>query len=122
MHYCILVWRHFVRNRCLIRASALAYTTLLAIIPLLAVVISVSSSLLKNQDEDKFYQAIASIAPPLSMSALTAFISTGRALGTNPRSQPAPIKPPSPSHCINDGTRWQHESPRRNQRHRHRPG
>lgn len=64
VHFCMLVWRHFVRNRCLIRASALAYTTLLALIPLLAVIISISSSLLKNQNEDTFYQAIASIMPP----------------------------------------------------------
>ncbi len=67
LHFMMLVWRHFVRNRCLIRASALAYTTLLALIPLLALVISVSSSLLKNQDEDKFYQAIASIMPPAAV-------------------------------------------------------
>ena len=65
VHFWVLVVRQFVRHRCLIRASALAYTTLLALIPLLAVVISVSSSLLKNQDEEKFYQAIASIAPPV---------------------------------------------------------
>lgn len=63
VHFWMLVATHFVRNRCLIRASALAYTTLLALIPLLAVVISIGSSLLKNDDEDKIYQAIASIAP-----------------------------------------------------------
>ena len=68
-HFWTLVARHFVRNRCLIRASALAYTTLLAIIPLLAVIISISTSLLKNADEDKFYQAIASIAPPGSVGS-----------------------------------------------------
>ncbi|HEV2695270.1 MAG TPA: YhjD/YihY/BrkB family envelope integrity protein [Verrucomicrobiae bacterium] len=66
-HFWTLVIRHFVRNRCLIRASALAYTSLLAMIPLLAVVISISTSLLKNADEDKFYQAIASIAPPTAL-------------------------------------------------------
>jgi membrane protein len=66
-HFWTLVARHFVRNRCLIRASALAYTTLLAIIPLLAVVISISTSLLKNVDEDKFYSAIASVAPAVSL-------------------------------------------------------
>ena len=65
-HFCALAWRHFVRNRCLIRASALAYTTLLALIPLLAVIVSVSTSLLKNVDEDKFYQVIASVAPPVA--------------------------------------------------------
>jgi membrane protein len=67
-HFWTLVIRHFVRNRCLIRASALAYTSLLALIPLLAVIVSISSSLLKGVDEDKFYQAIASIAPPTTIS------------------------------------------------------
>ena len=61
-HFWTLVVRHFVRNRCLVRASSLAYTTLLALIPLLAVILSVSTSLLKNVDEEKFYQAIASVA------------------------------------------------------------
>jgi membrane protein len=68
-HFWTLVARHFVRNRCLIRASALAYTSLLAMIPLLAVIISISTSLLKGVDEDKFYQTIASIAPPTTISA-----------------------------------------------------
>jgi len=68
-HFWTLVARHFVRNRCLIRASALAYTTLLALIPLLAVVISISTSLLKNVDEDKFYSAIASVAPAVTYPA-----------------------------------------------------
>ena len=71
-HFWTLVARHFVRNRCLIRASALAYTTLLALIPLLAVVISISSSLLKNADEDKFYSAIASVAPAVAYPAKNA--------------------------------------------------
>ena len=61
-HFWTLALRHFVRNRCLVRASSLAYTTLLALIPLLAVILSVSTSLLKNVDEEKFYQAIASVA------------------------------------------------------------
>ncbi|MDR3456565.1 MAG: YhjD/YihY/BrkB family envelope integrity protein [Verrucomicrobiae bacterium] len=68
-HFWTLVARHFVRNRCLIRASALAYTSLLAMIPLLAVIVSISSSLLKGVDEDKFYQAIASIAPPTTIAS-----------------------------------------------------
>ena len=68
-HFWTLVVRHFVRNRCLVRASSLAYTTLLALIPLLAVILSVSTSLLKNVDEDKFYQAIASVAPAVVVPA-----------------------------------------------------
>jgi membrane protein len=62
-HFIALVWRQYVRNRCLVRASSLAYTTLLALIPLLAFVISISNSLLKNVDEEKIYQTIASLAP-----------------------------------------------------------
>ncbi len=62
-HFFALVWRQFVRNRCLVRASALAYTTLLALIPLLAFVISISNSLLQNVDDEKIYQTIASLAP-----------------------------------------------------------
>jgi len=46
VHFCVLLWRSFVRNRCPVRASALAYTTLLALVPLLAVGVSVSKLLL----------------------------------------------------------------------------
>lgn len=41
----------FARNRCPVRASALAYTSLLALIPLLAVVIGIASSVLKGEKE-----------------------------------------------------------------------
>jgi len=37
----------------LVRASALSFSTLLAMIPLLAVALSVTSTLLKDQDEEK---------------------------------------------------------------------
>jgi membrane protein len=71
-HFCALVIRSFVRNRCLVRASALSYTTLLALIPLLAVAISVTSSLLKNEGEEKIYQAIdklvSNVMPPATLN------------------------------------------------------
>jgi membrane protein len=70
-HFCVLVVKSFVRNRCLIRASALSYSTMLALIPLLAVAISVTSSLLKQQGEDKIYAAInkvvSNIMPPATL-------------------------------------------------------
>src|SRR4051812_46076711 len=57
-HFWTLVLRSFSRNRCPVRAAALSYITLLAMIPLLAVTMSVTSSLLKNQGEEKIYAAI----------------------------------------------------------------
>ena len=51
LHFWVLVWNSFSRNRCPARASALAYATLLALIPMLAVVISVTSSFLKTEGE-----------------------------------------------------------------------
>src|SRR5580693_7894049 len=67
VHFWALVSRQFIRHRCLVRASALSYSTLLAIIPLLAVALSVTSSLLKDQDEEKLYhfieKMVASVTP-----------------------------------------------------------
>lgn len=72
-HFWVLVARQFIRHRCLVRASALSFSTLLALIPLLAVVVSITSGLLKNQDEQKFYSAIentvASLAPAATIGA-----------------------------------------------------
>jgi membrane protein len=47
-----LVWRGFSQNRCPVRAAALSYTTLLALIPMLAVVLSVSKNLLHDSSAD----------------------------------------------------------------------
>ena len=70
-HLCALVISSFVRNRCPVRAAALSYTTLLALIPLLAVAISVTSSLLKSEGEEQIYQAIdklvSNVMPPATL-------------------------------------------------------
>src|ERR1051326_5755496 len=50
-HYWLLVFKSFSRNRCPLRATALAYTTLLALIPLLAVGFGIASSVLKERDQ-----------------------------------------------------------------------
>jgi membrane protein len=70
-HFWLLVGKSFIRNRCPVRATALAYTTLLALVPLLAVVIGISTTFLKTQGEkpiqemiDKF---VAQVAPQLDL-------------------------------------------------------
>jgi len=51
VHFWVLVCRSFVRNRCPIRASALSYTTLLAMIPMLAVAMGVTNAILESKGE-----------------------------------------------------------------------
>jgi membrane protein len=71
-HLWALVIRSFVRNRCPVRAAALSYTSLLALIPLLAVAISVTGGLLNTEGEEKIYQAIdkfvSTVMPPATLS------------------------------------------------------
>jgi membrane protein len=70
-HFWVLVWRSFVRNRCPVRASALAYASLLALIPMLAVVVSVTSTFLKKEGEERIDQFIekmvATLTPPANL-------------------------------------------------------
>jgi membrane protein len=69
IHFVSLVVRGFVNNRCPLRAAALCYTTLLALVPLLAVVFSISKSFLQSTSADlapKVIDAIvARVAPQL---------------------------------------------------------
>src|SRR4051812_10298951 len=68
LHFWLLVTRSFIRNRCPIRASALSYTTLLALIPMLAVAMSVTTALLKkegkNQIEHLIETFVSKMVPP----------------------------------------------------------
>ncbi|MCL5099387.1 MAG: YihY family inner membrane protein [Candidatus Omnitrophica bacterium] len=78
-HFWLLVVRSFLQNRCAVRASALAYTTLLGLIPLLAVVISVSTGLLKAQGEKPVQEfldkLVSNVAPQLNLVTRTNQIS-----------------------------------------------
>ena len=75
VHFWALVTRQFIRHRCLVRASALSYSTLLALIPLLVVAFSVTSTLLKDQDVEKLNQfvekIVSSVAPPANLPTNT---------------------------------------------------
>lgn len=75
IHFWALVGRTFVSNRCLIRASALAYTTLLSIIPLLAVALSFAMSFLKTDThrlDSWITTTISKIAPAIGLVPATA--------------------------------------------------
>lgn len=68
VHFWVLVGKNFVRNRCPVRASALAYTTLLALIPLLAVGLGVSTKLLQGSEavtRDMIAKLVDELAPQL---------------------------------------------------------
>lgn len=68
VHFWALAVRQFIRHRCFVRASALSYSTLLALIPLLVVALSVTSSFLKDRNEAVLAafveKTVSSIAPP----------------------------------------------------------
>src|SRR4051812_47275337 len=68
LHFWVLVWKSFSRNRCPVRASALAYVSLLALVPMLAVVMSVTSTFLKKEGEQEIdafiVKLVSSIMPP----------------------------------------------------------
>src|SRR5437764_15490171 len=69
-HFSLMVWRSFVRNRCPVRASARAYATLLALIPMLALVMSITSSFLKKEGEDRMDQFIAKLVANITPRAM----------------------------------------------------
>jgi len=68
LHFWTLLIKSFIRNRCPIRASALSYTTLLALIPMLAVVVGITSAFLKEEGTERIDQFIVkfveNVIPP----------------------------------------------------------
>ena len=69
--FCARVYHSFMRNRCPVRAAALAYTNLLALVPLLAVAVSVSAGFLKSQGEQSIQEwireGIVRVAPMMGL-------------------------------------------------------
>ncbi len=69
-HFCLQVAKGFTNNRCPMRASALAYTSLLALIPMLFVVLSISSTILKKDDGQRVNhfvdRLLISMTPPVA--------------------------------------------------------
>ena len=72
-HFWLLVGKSFVRNRCPVRASALAYTTLLALVPLLAVGVSIATGVLQKEGGQTIRSLIddvvKNVAPALDLQS-----------------------------------------------------
>ncbi|MDW8310366.1 MAG: YhjD/YihY/BrkB family envelope integrity protein, partial [Verrucomicrobiales bacterium] len=95
-HFWVLVVQSFVRNRCPVRASALSYTTLLALVPMLAVAMSVTTIFLKAEGREKietfiqqFIENLVPDAPTNRVAEL--WLQTNRVFATAPA--PAPPAP-----------------------------
>jgi membrane protein len=67
-HFWRLAVQSFLKNRLPVRAASLSYTTILALVPFLAVAMGITSSLLKDQSEDRIARFVdrfvESIVPP----------------------------------------------------------
>ena len=109
-HFWILVGRNFTLNRCPARAAALSYTTLLALIPMLAVVLSVTSGLLKGESEERIDQFIdklvISLVPPANQSNGPVVVTPRRrGVDAEPQGKPAPadLQPSSTNSVLDTG-------------------
>lgn len=74
LRFCGAVLRDFNRNRGFVRAAALSYATLLSLVPLLALVLGVSSTVLKGRTEaqieafvDRLVQVVVPPAAPTNL-------------------------------------------------------
>src|SRR5579871_210521 len=92
VHFWVMVGRSFARNRCPIRASALAYGTLLALIPMLAVVMSVTSSFLKQEGEKRIDELIVKLVATVTPSATVSTNKFASVAGKTPDGQTAPTE------------------------------
>lgn len=70
-HFCVLVFKSFQKNRGPVRAAALAYTTVLALVPMLAVVVSISTGFLQKDQgqviDQLLEQLVTTVAPQLDL-------------------------------------------------------
>lgn len=84
-HFWLLVGKSFIRNRCPVRASALAYTTLLALIPLLAVGASIMTGFLQKEGkkpiEEMVKGFVRNVAPMLDLEVKSEDSTTNSAVG-----------------------------------------
>jgi membrane protein len=70
IHFWVMVGRSFVRNRCPVRASALAYSSLLAMIPMLALVMSVTTGILKTKGQESIQSFVDQMVRHITPSVI----------------------------------------------------
>ncbi len=80
-HFWVMVRRSFTRNRCPVRASALAYVTVLALIPMLAVAMSISSAILKKEGEDQIDEFIVKLVASVTTQVTVNMDNAGTSVG-----------------------------------------
>ncbi len=71
LRFWVVVGRGFSANRCPVRASALAYSSLLAFIPFLALVIGIATSLLRNETDrirNSINEVVGRLVPQLAVN------------------------------------------------------
>jgi membrane protein len=98
IHFWVLVGRTYLRNHCALRAAALSYATLLALIPLLAVLLSVSGSLLKRHGEDALMRLVDQV-----VAAVTPGVRAGEDADDPAAQEPGAEATPSPEETDDTG-------------------
>jgi membrane protein len=69
--FLLVVGRGFNQNRCLVRAAALTYTTLLALVPLIVVILGISKAMLATREDalfDYLMEAVSNVAPQITQA------------------------------------------------------
>jgi membrane protein len=95
-HFWVMVWKSFDRNRCPAHASGLAYVTVLALIPMLAVVISITSAVLKQEGEEQIDKFIVRLVESVTTGATVRTSTTNAA----PAATAEATNPPAPAAAV----------------------
>lgn len=83
-----LAIQSYVKNRLPVRAASLSYTTILALVPMLAVVMGITSSLLKDESEERIGQFVDELVENLVPSSSVTNAPANRDRTAGPETKP----------------------------------